>query len=459
MYAYALTQVTMSWDLNLCMSWDPHILVPFYYFARPVPWLSTTSPHQHFPFLRLPIDLQLLVYEKCDAATLFQLMRTCSHTRGPATKLFWGNESTEQFYFCSQSGLFEHSPYHHVIIKHCPEFAQRITRVEIYFARIEMHFDTGDGSLPGNTDALMKAQAFWVKVSKVFPSLNKVVLSGLSPADRNWGSFPELADDAWATIEAVVECAPSYIAVCIALADDKTNGLGTSRKPKPTTLWQVASHSHPKWQIIEAGWKPKRVLLPTRKWATSPLGDFLTLKRGYDALHLEWRGLQWLMMESYVRYSVKGVIHCPLLGCDATLRHRDLWNQHVFHHDTFSLIPQDHMLELWCYKHTPSAERKVIEARRERLKERHQELERLERRIGYGWGPRDSEQRRTFEKQFAMQLKEENFFAPGDLATATPDYPLGDFADWLAVYYDRTHIYHRCFHGCPGPDREHICYN
>lgn len=84
--------------------WDK-VLVPFHYFVKPEPQLTSPPSRLPFPFLRLPIDLQLIIYEHCDAPTLFQLMRTCSCTRHAATKLFWKNTSTDHCYHCPDNWL------------------------------------------------------------------------------------------------------------------------------------------------------------------------------------------------------------------------------------------------------------------------------------------------------------------------------------------------------------------
>ena len=407
----------MSWDLNLCMEWGEKVIVPFHYFVKPE---SRPTSCLQFHFLRLPIDLQLIVYEFCDAPTLFQLMRTCSLTRRSTTKLFWENAFADQWYHCLDEELFEYLPSSYTFLRHCPDFAHRIQKVEIDLIRIEVIFREG---------TTIKAKDFWAKVERVFPSVRSVVLTGCTP-ERPCPPPPDEVDEDYAIFETLVECAPTRIAVYIAFK--LFPRLDRSRAP-PHSLWQVTRGLPPVWQIHDPDWNPTRVTPPSRKWPVSPLGDFLTSRQCYESLLYEMRGIQWLMIESYARYAVHGIIHCPWLDCPATFKQRDQWKDHLFesNHGMFDIRAQskgDFMQELSCYKHTPEHERQVIEARHRRLETLYSENARLERRVGHGWGPPGSEQRRLFEEEFKSQVDKEALYVP------VPDE--GDASDQRYKYFE-----------------------
>lgn len=433
----------MSWDLDLCTDWEQLPLVPFKYFVKPQAQLSSQSSLLQFPFLCLPVDLQLMVYERCDAPTLFQLMRTCSHTRHPTAKLFWANASTDHWYQ-SSSGIFEYHQYSHVVIEHCLRFSSLITNLMVDFIRIEVVLREGE-----QANTLEKAQNFWTRLSKVFPALDKVVLSGRAPREQD-PPAPGEKDEDYAMIETLINCAPNNISVIVAFSD-----ADFSAKPPITTLWQAPNNQSPAWQVLNRDWRPTRVLLPLRKWSITPLGDFMTFTGRRRALTAELRGLIWLKNESYDRYAVDGVIHCPYLDCAVTFTERELWRQHLREtdHGWLQKDTGDHMLDLWCYKHTPEEEMSVIEARDQRVQAGFEEMDKIYLRLGYGWGPAGSEQRKYFVDQFTAQLREENFFNPGEL-TVDPGYPLWLYQDCLLEYFDRTHVYHRC----PPSGIKHICY-
>ena len=111
------------------------------------------------------------------------------------------------------------------------------------------------------------------------------------------------------------------------------------------------------------------------------------------------------------------------------------------------------MSQLFCYKHTPDIEKTTIEARRRRMDALYSEAAKVQRRVGHGWGPPGSEQRRLFEEELTAQMKEESLYAPEELV---PDErtPADQYIDGLYMWFDRGHVYH----GCSGIEDGHICY-
>jgi hypothetical protein len=432
---------TMAWDLDLCITWDKKVLVPFHYLVKPQSELPRTLPSQPFHFLRLPTDLQLIIYENCDIPTLFQLMRTCSRTRGPATKLFWMNPWGTHWYYVHDDSLFNYGTSHHPIVRHCPEFAQRITRVELDLMRLEFRFanDNENPLIEKEITAAEKAQDFWKKMGKVFPAVKWVVLTGMLPR-RPLPPLHDEFDGDYTAIATVVKCAPPHLIVRVAFDDSDHS------KPRRYTLWQVAKDLKPIWQVVDDDWSPTRILLPRRKFSTSPLGDLLTFtQRNYD-LHLEELGLDWLKIETYARYALDNVIHCPRLDCDAMFTDRSQWKQHLDETSHWRLGAKFgykgiQMMELLCFKGTPAAVQTAMEARQQRIDAAYKQTKKLQRRVGCGWNEEGTEQRRVFEEQFFAQLREENFVAPGQLLSDLDQSWCG-WTDCLHMYFDPKHVYY-----------------
>jgi hypothetical protein len=445
----------MSWDLNLCMQHHDKVLVPFHYYGKPKPQFIPPPSPRPFPFCHLPIDLQLIVYEHCDAPTLFQLMRTCSRSRRAATKLFWNNTFTNQWYHCPDYWLFEHRISTYTFASHCSEFALRITNIEIDLIRLELRFeDEGeDRDERFRASTITKAKEFWAKVERVFPSVKRIVLTGCAP--RRNPPPPGVSDADYVCIETVLAYAPSHAKVYVAFV--AFPNLERDRPPR-STLWQVSSRSQPAWQILDSDWKPNRVLLPNRKWTVSPLGDFQIFIRRLHSAILEMRGIEWLMIESYARYAVQDVIHCPRLECPLTFKQKNLWKQHLSEsgHGRFDIRRQserDPMMQLFCYKHTPEIEKLAIEARQQRLDTQYLDIGKIQRRVGYGWGPPGSEQRRLFEQEFTAQMQEESLYTPEEPVPGGAS-PAHQFLENLSMWFDRRHVYH----GCSDTEDGHICY-
>jgi len=425
----------MAWDLNLCVDYTHKVLVPFHFFVQPKSQRSPTPPSQPFPFFNLPTDIQLIVYESCDLATLFQLMRTCSRTRGPATKLFWANTSGNFWYYISDWSLFAYGTRHHPIIQHCPEFAQRITKIELNLGRLEFTFAEDE-----RLSTATRAQDFWTKVCRAFPAVKRVVLSGKLPR-RELPPGAGESDKNYTAIATVVTMAPPHVVVHVAFDE------GNSARPQRYALWQVTNSPEPIWQVLDKDWTPTRIFLPPRKFASSPLGDLVTFTRRDHDLHLEVRGMDWLKIETYARYALDGVIHCPRLDCDSTFAERSQWKQHLDSTSHWRLGPGygyvgEEMMELLCFKGTPVEVQDALAARQQRIDAAYRQTKTLQRRVGCGWdwSEEKTEQRRLFEEQFFAQLRDENFAAPGELLM--DDQHTCDWIDCLHLYYDPSHVYY-----------------
>lgn len=448
----------MIWDVDLCLESFDRVVIPFHYFVKPKPDLAPSN--WTFPFLRLSVELQLTVYEHCDAPTLFQLMRTCSRTRRATRKLFWEKAFADQWYHCPDYLLFERRIQTYTLPPHCPDFASRITNVEIDLLRIETGF-LSVGKPPYDEIEeyhLIEFKDFWSKVAKVFPSLKRLVLTGLCPTNVEPPSPNTESETDYATIAALVSCAPAHLDTYIAFGANVGSG-ARAGKGRRHTLWRappLPTDTQPEWQweMLDDDWSPDRVLLPDRKWSVSPLGDFKTFYRKNHSALLEARGLEWLMVESYARYAVQDIIHCPRLDCSATFERRDLWKQHLSEsdHGRFDVRRQSRlhpMKQLFCYKHTPQNEISAIEARQRRMDDKLIEAQKIELRVGYGWGPPSSEQRRLFEEEWIVQMKKESIYTPDRID------PVEQGLMPLHVWFDRTYVYHG---QCSGTEGEHVCW-
>src|ERR1700753_3879062 len=76
---------------------------PFYFYVGPEAQCDNIDIDR-FNLLSLPPELQVAVYQQCDPATLYALMRTCSVIRQEASKVFWARK--EAWYHCTFSWLF-----------------------------------------------------------------------------------------------------------------------------------------------------------------------------------------------------------------------------------------------------------------------------------------------------------------------------------------------------------------
>lgn len=105
------------------------------------------------------------------------------------------------------------------------------------------------------------------------------------------------------------------------------------------------------------------------------------------------------------------------MDCSATHTEQGLWKRHLFKsgHGRFDIKSQykeNVMLRLLCYKHPSKIERLAIETRQQCRESLHIETAKVQRRVGDGWGPPGSGQRKLFEEEFIAYRREASLLAP-----------------------------------------------
>ncbi|KAH6113811.1 hypothetical protein HBI69_129670 [Parastagonospora nodorum] len=389
----------MTLNPDLCVDHHGRENVPFKYFVRPTILPSSKVSTSFTCFPQLPVELQLQIYDFCDGSTLFNLMHTCSDIRKEASKRFWTHKDT--WYRCSEDTAFPRDTQH-PIIQYCPDFASRITQVEIDFIRIHMAFPTDEiDPIQGpRTTTSDKARAFWARVQSIFPSVRTLVMTGL----RSYEGFPLLPSDSEyetsaSVIETVIGYAPSNIRVLVAQEYWRTPNRA---EQIVCDLWRVDPDSKSPWQLIQSSWTIRRILLPKRHCPAFPVGTMLEILASNRPSALEQWGLQRLRLESYRRYSPPGspwrcVASSYDTDCDATFADQNDWEEHIYNnahqHHGFS---KDRLHLFRLCEHTPSEEKTAIEARCKRFTEDCEEIIALRHKIRDAYGPYDSEERRLF---------------------------------------------------------------
>lgn len=324
-------------DLKLAMdSWSMPI-TPFCYFVAPELFSSSRLFCQ---FMDLPPEIHRIIFRFCDTPTLFHLMHASSYTRQECLPLFWEFREDNTWY--RPENPKEIFLGQHPMLYDCPEFASRVTQVEI-----TLPFFSFD-----------RKQEFWRRFQDVFPSAQRVVL------------YDPNATQAWSgctgnenfEMSELVRLAPPNITALAA-----TPYAGTERGLR-SQLWHRVEDSY--WNLVKDPWTPMRVVLPPKRIRPGLLNDLLTSERLSSVAIREACGADWLKWETYVRYADRSGIECPYPGCnmrfpkeaDWKLHHRsDKHDGSLRHHFTHSM--------LMYYRNAPAKVKAILDEKQRRINE------------------------------------------------------------------------------------------
>ena len=367
-------------DLKLVMDYDSLPLTPFCYFVAPEP-LEFQGPKLFHHFMDLPLEIHRAIFQYCDTPTLFHLMHTSSYIRYECFDLFWEPDRNTWYRHEYAGELFD---YDFFPIYHCPTFASRITQVEIGFPFRQLD------------RMARRGQAFWDKLQQLFPSMQNVVLSGNGP-ERLPPAFPSPISD-------LVTLAPPNITAFVAFQYGGYEGALRYR------LWRVEAGTC--WSIIQDPWTPMRVLLPAKKVQLSLLNDFLLIKRVAVASARERRGRDWLVLETYGRYSDSSGIDCPDPGCNTKFPTLEKLKMHIWH-DSHEGLRNSYGFSMMKYhRNTPIEVRAILDTKQRRLDEMYFILTVLQEELREQYHKHGEYGQRQFEEALTGQMKEHGYLAP-----------------------------------------------
>lgn len=416
------------------MDWREKSLTPFSYFVTPMPGLSTLNRSWFPRFSDLPPDIELEVYDSCNAPTLFQLMHTNSRIRAETLKRFWAKSD---FWYCCTDTWWERYKAKRIgLIVHCPIFASQITQVEICFARIEIQFRYNPYEEEGKRASVeSKARFFWDGVQNSFPSLRRIVLAG--PVPSHSSELPgesdddEKNDDSYSTIARLVRQAPSNITVFVGI-ERGDNGCASGQCYR---LWRVGAASKSAWQVVEESWTPKRVLLPYKKLYNDPLKKYEIMLRKERLLNLEVRGLLWLRLQTYLQCPPGPMAKCPYPGCKPI--DRGEWERHI-DRPSHRAVSRNYFDDPSRYcDDTPAEVVMNLRRKQERIDGIREDVRQIWLQLRDDWGEENSEKRTRFENTFFAQMKTENYLAPGETLTDSQTW-----ADGFKGRFEPTHVYY-----------------
>lgn len=388
-------------DLKLGMSFYGMPITSFCYFVAPE---LTASQGTFTRFMDFPPEIHRVVFGFCDKPTLFHLMHTSSYTRQICSDMFWTSREEDVWYHpANSSEMFGRD---HAIISDCPEFASRVTQVEITLPVLIISNNFAEPS---------KRRGFWRRVQNIFPAAEKVVISdagfdramfSLTPEGFHTGPWREEQRN----MAELVSLAPPNITVMVATFDSIDYSL-LSRCVR-SQLWSVdASH----WTLVKNLWTPMRVVLPPKRMSPGLLSYFLACKRIESDVVREVYGANWLIWDTYVRYADASGIECPHPNCDDRFSNTAAWEWHL-HSEFHKGNIRNHIKPkaLTYHRNTPAEVKSVIDEKRRRSADgslvRAMMMEEL-------WQVYRKRGESKFEATLAHEMEEFGFIAPGQSAS------------------------------------------
>lgn len=375
-------------DLKLGLGLDSLPITHFHNFVYPEQ--STPATESFHRFTDLPLEIRLLIFQHCDTPTLFHLLHTCSYTRRECLKLFW--EPEDNLWYRSEQGsnIFM-KPFYPAY--DCPEFASRITQVEIpmYWAQMEIMLHNGN--------------AFWDKLREFYPLVRKVVLSGHSLRSCMPPS-PGEYDYEYSLISTLVERAPPNITALVALQS------GPRENAMQFRLWRL--EAGPCWHLVKEVWTPMRVYLPWRKVPAGILRDLLSMQRVRSAAFREKRAMDWLTFQTYGYYSSNAFgMECPDVGCNSKFPALDEWVKHV-QGSHGGLWDSDGKCTIKCHPNTPAETKAVLSKKQVRVDQRNALSTSWKAGIQAQWDGDETDEKDLFNDILVSQMKEHGFLQPND---------------------------------------------
>ncbi|KAF2670803.1 hypothetical protein BT63DRAFT_438398 [Microthyrium microscopicum] len=268
-------------------------------------------------FMSLPIELRMTVYEKCEPATLWTLMRTSSQIRSESQTFFWAHK--EPWYLLDIPFSLQHTQarYHQLI---CPDFAARVEKVEIpakipadhlwnpILGILRLQYSECNGTMKDS----------WRIFQTYFPKAKRVLIT----LRTRWD------DEILESLDTFVKQTPPGIELLVSsIAYD------SSESRKRRQLWKRSSgQDHLQWKSVDDHWQAHSIFMPCRT-LDGIAGRFVRHCYYHECYHIErdsWKVLaRDMVMKRYLAPGSEGQsLTCPREGCVAELKNEREWIEH-----------------------------------------------------------------------------------------------------------------------------------
>jgi hypothetical protein len=413
----------MDVENELWRARQDQVAAPFRFFVDPQAYGSSTGCFDLSHLLEGPPEILGMVFEQCDAATLFQLLRSCRLFRSMTSKLFWSNPDV-WYRVPTGTGWFMSRQFHRP--QSCfldMEFASRVMQIEINVGNLRMVFGysrdpNANGPYIPHKDHV---DIFWKAVPETFPSARNVILTTywlrrtILPPDEQF-------NEEYAAVDYLLQKAPNGIHAVVSCFRRFGGAL--------PEYWTFDISKSPRLQLTRT-WPIKRVSPPSRKLPDGTLRDYEFMCKSLGFLESEIKGLRLLREETVGRYPGDAGIECP--GCAAIFTGRDALDHHMWSDgcDCRTAI-RSHIAE-----NTPSYVKNALDAKEARISLLRADYETSWLKLRHAMGDPDSECRKHFSSTFEKLAEELHPAMDQETNSALTDYMRREFWSYFDPNHDR----------------------
>jgi hypothetical protein len=130
------------------------------------------------------------------------------------------------------------------------------------------------------------------------------------------------------------------------------------------------------------------------------------------ASYRERRGTDWLILETYARYSDSGRIDCPDPGCNAKFPTLEELKMHIYDDSHEGLRTSSGFSMMEYHRNTPVEVKAILDTKQRRLDELYFIGIVLQEELREQYQSRGESGKRQFEEALTGQMKEHGYLAP-----------------------------------------------
>jgi hypothetical protein len=396
----------LDWDMVSNTDYEKRIFFSAYVKQPETKSSSPPSSTSFIHFQRLPAELQLRILAYCPVPTLWQLMRASSMLRTESSKLFWAHPDAS--FLVSLNWLLRGGyPGHTHNDLSFLRYAQNV-EVEDDYVHDE-HWRNPEVRLPFCAQDMGQGavETIWTALMERCPKLKRVVFNRTLIYEEDVEDRVGVPRD----LKALMQACPKGITV-EAFVMEEREGLQGDNVECRRALYRALGNEN--WEELEPSSHRKAVLVPAKLFR-GPVGQFEKDTYLLGRLIFQHVAFWPLVIEALDRHHFddgrNSPFKCPRLDCDMRFVKAGEWTIHAATTTHGFAQVEDNLFDI-----LPTELRHVFEDKYNQLHSKRQNLEKIYWKTFDDWNEEGGEKRAVMEKEFLLQLKNDEDWATGEQA-------------------------------------------